>query len=155
MPVWQQQRVILANLRQLAAARDQYKLEMGRWPASAHDLIGEKKYIKRALPIDGEDYYSLPMGGQPLAVTTAGGVTTIYDSHGPTTTKPQLPPQITWAEERGRQIQPAVNKAFEAYHARNDGKDPPDERALLPYFADAQVAADFVEVMETLKPLRN
>jgi RNA polymerase sigma factor (sigma-70 family) len=154
MPVWQQQRMILNNLRQLAAARDQYKLENGRWPASMHDLIGETKYVRRALPLDGEDYYALPTSGQPLVVTTANGVTTIYDPEGPNTTQPQLPPEIARAEELGRKIQPAVNKAFESYHARNAGRDPPDERSLLPYFADAQVAADFVEVMETLKPVK-
>jgi hypothetical protein len=39
-------------------------------------------------------------------------------------------------------------KAVEAYRAANNGNNPPNEAAVLPYFATPQEGADYAEFME-------
>jgi hypothetical protein len=73
-------RAILNNLRQLAAAADQYYLENGKTQVTLDELVGETKYVRKLVVIDGENYGSIVFAqGKPLTVTTAGGYTTTYD----------------------------------------------------------------------------
>jgi hypothetical protein len=145
----------LNNLRQIAAARDQFMLEHGRPPLSVDELVGEKKYIRRLIPIDGENYAGISMlPNQPMMVVTATGTTITYDPGE----LPKIAPVPSAALQRlndlGRRIGPLANKAVEAYRAANHGNMPPNEQALLPYFATPSEGADFVEFLEAQKKTR-
>jgi RNA polymerase sigma factor (sigma-70 family) len=146
----------LNNLRQIAAARDQFMLENGRPPLSVEELVGEKKFIRRLVPVDGENYSGISMlPNQPMIVVTAGGATVTYD---PAENKrpPSSPsPAMQRARELGEKIGPAANRAIEAYRAAHNGEMPPSEQALLPYFALPQEGADFVDFLEAQKAARN
>jgi RNA polymerase sigma factor (sigma-70 family) len=152
----------LNNLRQIAAARDQYQLENGRAPLSIDDLVGEQKYIRRLVSVDGESYTGLSMlPNQPLIVVTASGLTVTYDSASTSVSSSssgvQAPPTSAMKRvaELGRRLEPAGKKAVEAYRAANDGKHPSTPEALLPYFETPQEGADFVEYIEAQKAARN
>jgi hypothetical protein len=72
-------RKIMNNLRQLAAASDQYYLENGVSRATFDDLVGTTKYVKRVEPVDGEDYKSLQfVQGKKLQVQTNQGYIVSY-----------------------------------------------------------------------------
>src|SRR6476619_335065 len=58
-PPPQVERAILNNLRQLAAAADQYYLENGKTSVSYYELVGPTKYVKAMTPINGENYRAL------------------------------------------------------------------------------------------------
>jgi hypothetical protein len=78
-PPPEMKRALLNNLRQLAAAADQYYLENGKTTTTLDELVGETKYVKRLVAIDGEDYRQLVFAqGKPLTVTTASGYTLSY-----------------------------------------------------------------------------
>lgn len=72
-------RALLNNLRQLAAAADQFYLENGKTKATLDDLVGETKYVRRLVPVDGEDYRQLEFTqGKELKVTTQSGYSVSY-----------------------------------------------------------------------------
>lgn len=74
------ERAILNNLRQLAAAADQYYLENGKATASYDELVGETKYVKSLTPLNGENYRAIQFAqGKKMTVTTAGGHSVSYD----------------------------------------------------------------------------
>ena len=59
-------KAVLCNLRQLAAAADQYFLENGAKTVSYDELVGPKNYVKSLNPVVGEDYrgsFPLLQGG--------------------------------------------------------------------------------------------
>ncbi len=69
-----QDKAITNNLRQLAAAADQYYLENGVDSATYSKLVGPDKYVKRIAPVAGENYRTLKFKqGQPLRVRTGDG----------------------------------------------------------------------------------
>jgi LysM repeat protein len=72
---------ITQNLRQLAAAANQYYLENGRTTAVLADLVGETKYVRRLIPVAGEDYGVLQFdqGSPLLTVQTSQGYTVTLD----------------------------------------------------------------------------
>ncbi len=73
-------RAILNNLRQLAAAADQFYLENGKTQATLEELVGETKYVRKLNVVDGENYAQIVFAqGKPLTVTTAGGFTMSYN----------------------------------------------------------------------------
>lgn len=149
---WEVQRSILSNLRQIEAARDQYHLEHGKPPESIGALVGRRNFIKAVRTVGGEDYSGLSMAeGAPLTVTTLDGVTVTFDPSGATTTKPDVPPEVTRAEELNQKVQPAIKKAVAAYQAAHEGKSPPNSDTLLAYFATPQEGADFAEFLEAQK----
>lgn len=162
----EQQRAMLNNLRQLAAARDQFLLENARLPRSADELVGFTRYIKRYLPVDGEDYRGVSMDPkQPMTVTSPGGITVTYDPEGSATTRPELPLEVVRAEEIAREVRRADARVEElgkkiirhgvaaekAYSAANGGNISPNLEALIPYFATPQQGADWVEFIEAVK----
>lgn len=74
------ERAILNNLRQLAAAADQYYLENGKATTSYDELVGETKYVKSLTPIKGENYRAIQFAqGKKITVTTTGGHSVSYD----------------------------------------------------------------------------
>lgn len=155
MPRHELQTAILNNLRQIAAARDQYHLENKRAPSSIRALVGTTSYIRRVIPLDGEDYTSLSMEPDaPLVLTTVGGETVTYDPKGDTTTKIEVPAAVARANELRAKIEAPMKAATEAYRLANQGKDPKNEQAVLPYFATPQEGADFVEYIEARKEAR-
>ncbi|HEX2853130.1 MAG TPA: LysM domain-containing protein [Opitutaceae bacterium] len=80
------------NLRQIAAAADQYRMETGKSSVSVAELVGPEKYIKQLNPVAGENYAGLQLTGSEAAalrVTTSTGVVVDYD----------LPVAQRWATE--------------------------------------------------------
>lgn len=74
-----QRKAVVNNLRQLAAAADQYYLENGKNTATYADLVGPDKYIRQIDPVAGENYRQLQFRvGQPLRVRLSTGVTVQY-----------------------------------------------------------------------------
>ena len=144
------------NLRQLAAARDQFQLENGRPPASIEELVGETKYIKKLVSVDGESYAGISLiPGQPMIATTAEGVAVTYVPSAPSAPRrEQTPAEVQAAalvEQLKQKIKPVLTKALEAYGAVNNGASPTNPEALLPFFATPQDGADFVEFIEAQK----
>jgi hypothetical protein len=79
-PTEEKKRAILNNLRQLAAAADQFYLENGKMQATFDELVGTTKYVKQVNPVEGEDYRAIVFAqGKPLTVTTAGGFSMSYN----------------------------------------------------------------------------
>src|SRR6185295_16894955 len=71
-----QDKAVMNNLRQLAAAADQFYLENGVTRANYEDLVGPKKYIKVIIPVLGEDYHTLRFrSGQALRIRLRDGRT--------------------------------------------------------------------------------
>jgi hypothetical protein len=71
-----QEKAVMNNLRQLSAAADQYYLEHGVETVSYDALVGpeKEKYIKRIVPIAGENYRQLRFRmGQPLRIRMPDG----------------------------------------------------------------------------------
>jgi hypothetical protein len=67
------------NLRQIAAAADQYYLEYGKNTVALSELVGPTKYIKQLNPVDGESYAGMQLkSGTPISVTTARGGSVMY-----------------------------------------------------------------------------
>jgi RNA polymerase sigma factor (sigma-70 family) len=149
---WEVERTILTNLRQIDAARKQYKLEHGQAPGSIDPLVGRRNYIKAVRTVGGEDYSGLSMEeGTVMTVTTPDGVTVTFDPTGATTTQPDVPPEVAHAEQLGQKVQPTIRKAAAAYQAAHNGSAPPNSDALLAYFATPEEAADFAEFVEAQK----
>jgi hypothetical protein len=143
---------ILSNLRQVDAARSQYRLENGADPRSVEELVGDNGYIRRLQTVGGEDYSGLSMAaGQILTVTTPDGTVVKYDPAGAEMT--QITDPLT-EEERAQELMqkvgPAVNQALTAYRAANQGQNPPNPDALTPYFANPQDATAFAQAREAL-----
>jgi RNA polymerase sigma factor (sigma-70 family) len=147
---------ILNNLRQIAAAGAQYRLENGKDPESVDVLVGDASYIRRMHTVGGEDYSALPMGpGQLLTVTTPDGTSVTFDPSGAATTQITEPPSPEEAaQELMQAVGPAVNQAVIAYRAANQGQNPPNPEALTPYFANPQDAAAFAQAREAQKAAR-
>lgn len=71
-----QEKTVHNNLRQLAAARDQYFLEQGVMTCTYADLVGPErgKYIREIKPVAGEDYTALVFEmGKPLVIELPNG----------------------------------------------------------------------------------
>jgi type IV pilus assembly protein PilA len=74
-----QDKAVLNNLRQLAAAADQFYLENGVTAATYNDLVGPTRYVKVLVAVAGEDYRALRFRqGQTLRVTLSDGRTVEY-----------------------------------------------------------------------------
>jgi type IV pilus assembly protein PilA len=74
-----QEKVMINNVRQLAAAADQYYLENGTSAAKFSDLVGSDKYVKSMRPVFGEEYPDSFSKDQPVKVIKADGSVLIYD----------------------------------------------------------------------------
>ena len=75
-----QDKAITNNLRQLAAAADQYYLENGVDSTTYDKLVGPGKFVKQIQTIAGENYRTLKFKqGEPLSVRTSDGRVIKYD----------------------------------------------------------------------------
>jgi RNA polymerase sigma factor (sigma-70 family) len=146
---WEIQQAALNNLRQIDAARKQFRLDQNQAASSVHEIVGRTAYIKTVRTVDGEDYSALSMNpDDPLTVTTPNGITVTFDPSGQNTTKPDFPPEVLRVQELGQRLQPLINQAVSAYRAANNGANPPNERAIIPFFPTPKEGADFVEFMD-------
>jgi type IV pilus assembly protein PilA len=69
-----QEKAVMNNLRQFAAAGDQFCLEKGVRAAGYGDLVGPQKYIRAMVSVAGERYENLRfVQGQPLRVRLPDG----------------------------------------------------------------------------------
>ena len=144
-------KAILNNLRQLSAALDKFQAKNGRPAASLDELVGEGKFIRALVAVNGEDYSKLSLAaGQILTVTDSDGIALRYDPNAP---RPEPSPAEKLASELMNRLKPAIGRAVEAYRAANNGQNPSGPDALLPYFATPQEGADFVEAVEAQKAL--
>jgi RNA polymerase sigma factor (sigma-70 family) len=152
MQRWEIQQQTLNNLRQIDAARKQFKITKGQQAGSIHELVGRGSYIKAVRTVDGEDYSKLSMDPDaPMTVTTPNGISVTFDPTGASTTRPDFPPEILRVYELAERIQPTINQALSAYREANNGKNPPNEQALVPFFPSPKEGADFVEYVEAKK----
>lgn len=152
LPIYELQQSVLNNLRQIDSARKQFAAASGHPAASVRELVGIGGYIKTVRTVGGEDYSGVSMiDGQPLTVTTPDGLTVTYDPTGALTTQLDIPPEVVKAQELGKKVEPSVMKAIEVYRAAHNGENPPNEEAVLPFFASPQEGADYVEFMTAKK----
>lgn len=83
LPAWQkvrsasQDKAVLNNARQLAAAADQYFLETGSGFAASTNLVGSGNYLKQFSTVASEVYPSFYTQGVTLTVTNVGSLRTI------------------------------------------------------------------------------
>lgn len=76
-----QEKAVLNNLRQLAAARDQFFLETGKTSCAYADLVGAgpDKYIRELKSVAGEDYTTLSFrADEPVRVKLRSGKVVEY-----------------------------------------------------------------------------
>lgn len=75
------EKAMLNNLRQLAAAADQYFLENGTNTVKLDQIVGPEKYIKKLSPVDGEDYGKLDLtqSVKSWKIVSESGITVSYD----------------------------------------------------------------------------
>lgn len=144
-------KAIRNNLRQISAVADKFQADHGRAPTSLDEIVGEGKYIRQLVPVNGENYANLSLvKGMPLTVFPADGEPVTYD---PTAIPPQPTPEMARVNELTQKLRPSISKAVEAYRTAHNGQNPPRENpiAMLPYFASPQEGADFVELLEAQK----
>ncbi len=72
-----QNKAVLNNARQLAAAADQYMMETGRTTVGYTALVGPSLYVKAFETIAGETYPTSFIQGQPLTILGVAGQRTI------------------------------------------------------------------------------
>jgi len=83
LPQWQKVRTnsqdkgVLNNARQLAAAADQYFLEMGAGSAAFSNLVGATLYVKVLATVASEVYPTDFTQGVTITVSGVGGARTI------------------------------------------------------------------------------
>jgi len=83
MPQWQkvrnasQDKTVLNNARQLAAAADQYFLEAGNVSAAFSTLVGSSNYVKQLSTVAAELYPDFYTQSVTITVTGVGGSRTI------------------------------------------------------------------------------
>jgi hypothetical protein len=95
-----QEKAVLNNLRQLAAASDQYYLENNVTTVRLDQLIGPDKYIRMLNPVAGEDYSEVVLKqGEPLVVHLPDGREVRY-------------PLGAEAKPQARSVQPGAVKAL-------------------------------------------
>jgi type IV pilus assembly protein PilA len=72
-----QDKAVLSNARQLAAATDQYMMEYGKSTVAITNLVGLTNYVKNLDTVANEVYPTIYTAGTPITVTGVGGVRTI------------------------------------------------------------------------------
>ena len=72
-----QDKAVLSNARQLAAATDQYMMEYGKSTVSISRLVGLTNYVKTLDTVAQESYPDIYTSGVPITVNGVGGIRTI------------------------------------------------------------------------------
>lgn len=71
------EKIALSNVRQLAAAADQYFIESGATFVAASQLVGSGRYLRELSPAGGEIYPMIIVEGKALTVSGIAGLRTI------------------------------------------------------------------------------
>jgi type IV pilus assembly protein PilA len=74
-----QEKAMINNVRQLAAAADQYYLEYGTSEARYSDIVGLDKFVKNIHPILGEKYPDSFLKDRPVKIIKPDGSVLVYD----------------------------------------------------------------------------
>jgi type IV pilus assembly protein PilA len=83
LPQWQkvrtvsQDKTVMNNARQLAAAADQYFLESGSNTAALASLVGATNYVKVLSTVASETYPDFYTQGVTVTITGVGGARTV------------------------------------------------------------------------------
>ncbi len=72
-----QDKAVMSNARQLAAATDQYMMEYGRSTVSLGNLVGTTNYVKSLDLVANEVYPATYVVGVPITVLGVAGARTI------------------------------------------------------------------------------
>ncbi len=72
-----QDKAVLSNARQLAAATDQYMMEYGKSTVSISRLVGITNYVKSLDTVANEIYPTVYTAGTPITVDNVGSARTI------------------------------------------------------------------------------
>ena len=72
-----QDKTVMSNARQLAAATDQYMMEFGRSTVSIGMLVGQTNYVKSLDLVANETYPTTYVAGVPITVLGVAGARTI------------------------------------------------------------------------------
>lgn len=72
-----QDKAVLNNARQLAAAADQYYLENGGSTVASANLVGANNYVKAVNTVAGEAYPSAYTQGVTITITGIAGLRTL------------------------------------------------------------------------------
>ena len=72
-----QDKAVLNNARQLAAAADQYMMETGQSIAALADLVGPTNYVKELNTVASEVYPGTYTQAVTITITNVGGTRTI------------------------------------------------------------------------------
>jgi len=72
-----QDKTVLNNIRQLAAAADQYFLENGTSTVAITSLVGSSAYVKALNTVANENYPTAFTQGNSIVVTNIAGVRTL------------------------------------------------------------------------------
>ncbi len=142
------------NLRQIAATTDAFQKKYGRPPTSLDEVVGEGKFIRALVPVNGESYATLSLvPGTPLSTTTADGTTISFDPSTPLSAPTPPTPAEMHIKELTQRLAPTIQTAIANYGAAHDGAKPQMPQDLLPYFATPQEGADFVELIDAQKAI--
>jgi len=72
-----QDKAVMNNARQIAAAADQYYLELGSTYANSTSLVGSTNYVKSLTTVASETYPSNYTQGVTITITGVAGARTI------------------------------------------------------------------------------
>jgi type IV pilus assembly protein PilA len=72
-----QDKAVLSNARQLAAATDQYMMEYGKSTVSISNLVGLTNYVKNLDTVANESHPNIYTAGVAITVNGVGGARTI------------------------------------------------------------------------------
>jgi type IV pilus assembly protein PilA len=72
-----QDKAVLNNARQMAAAADQYYLQSGSGFADSSSLVGPTNYVKALVTIASETYPAVYTEGVPITISGVGSARTI------------------------------------------------------------------------------
>lgn len=72
-----QDKAVMNNARQMAAAADQYFLEFGGSTAAISHLVGATNYVKSINSVSGETYPDFYTQGITITISGVGGARTI------------------------------------------------------------------------------
>lgn len=72
-----QEKAVLNNARQMAAAADQYYLQNGAGFVNSSSLVGPSNYVKSLVTIASETYPVVYTEGAPITILGVGGFRTI------------------------------------------------------------------------------
>lgn len=72
-----QDKAVMSNARQLAAATDQYMMEYGKSTVTISRLVGLTNYVKNLDTVASEIYPDVYTAGTPITVNSVGSARTI------------------------------------------------------------------------------